>query len=68
MLSLRKSVHPYDYMNDWERFNEIAVPEKEHYAHAKRVYKDFGIKNLRESHDLHLKRDVLRLADVFENF
>ena len=29
MLLLRKDVYPYDYMNDWERFNEIALPEKE---------------------------------------
>ena len=29
MLLLRKGVYPYDYRNDWERFNEIALPEKE---------------------------------------
>ena len=26
---LRKGGYPNDYMNDWERFNEIALPEKE---------------------------------------
>ena len=38
------------------------------YAHAKRVCKDFEIKNLGKSHELHIQRDTLLLADVFENF
>ena len=37
------------------------------YVRAKRVCKDFKIKNLGEYHDFYLKRDTLRLADVFEN-
>ena len=36
------------------------------YMHAKRVCKDFEIKNLGEYHDLCLKSDI-PLGDVFKN-
>ena len=29
ILSLRKDVYPYNYMDDWEKFNEISLAEKE---------------------------------------
>ena len=49
----------YEYMDDWEKFNETSLPEKEdfyshlnmenitdaHYVHAKRSCKNFEIKN-----------------------
>ena len=58
-MFLRKGVYPYEYMDDWERFNESPLPEKEEFynnlkmkditdadcMHAKRVCKDFQIKN-----------------------
>ena len=82
ILLLRKGVYPYEYMNEWEMFNETTLPEKEEfycnlnmeditnagYMHAKRVCKDFEIKNLGEYHDLYLKNDTLLLVDAFENF
>ena len=69
-------------MDDWEKFNERTLPEKEEfysnlnmeditdadYMHAKRVCKGFEIKKLGEYHDLYLKSDTLLLPDVFENF
>ena len=38
------------------------------YTHAKRVCKDFEIKNFGEYHDLYVQSDTLLLADVFVNF
>ena len=29
ILSLRKGVYPYEYIDEWEEFNETALPEKE---------------------------------------
>ena len=69
-------------MDDWGKFNETSLPEKEDfysclnikditdidYAHEKRVSKNFEIKNLGEYHDLYVQRDTLLLADVFVNF
>ena len=56
-MLLRKSVYPYEYMDDWENFNETSLPEKEEYRnlnmeyiidadymHAKRVCEDFQVK------------------------
>ena len=82
ILLLWKDVYPYEYMNDREKFNETTSPEKEEfysnlnmedvtdagYMHAKRVCKDFDIKNLGEYHDFYLKSNTLLLADIFEIF
>ena len=34
ILLLQKAVYLYEYMDDWEKFNEISLPEKEKfYSH-----------------------------------
>ena len=38
------------------------------YKHAERVWKDFGIRNVSDYHDLCVKSDTLLLEDVIENF
>ena len=82
ILLLRRDVYPYQYMNDWEKFNERTLPGKEEfysnlnlkditdadYMHAKRLCKEFEIRALGEYHDLYLKSDVLLLVNVFGNF
>ena len=30
-LLLRKGAYPYEYMDDWERFNETTIPEKNNF-------------------------------------
>ena len=78
----RKGVYSNKYMDDWEKFNETLLIEKEDiyshlnmeditdadYKHGQRVCKDFEIKNLGEYFDLYLESDTLFLADIFENF
>ena len=79
---MRKGVYPYEYMDNWERFNEMSLPSKESfysnlnmeniddidYRHGNNVFKRFKLKNLGEYHDLYVQSDTLLLADVFENF
>ena len=81
-LLSRKGIYPYDYMNGIKKFSEETLPAKEEFFsklndcgisdedfdHAQRIWKEFGMKNLGEYHDLYLKSDVLLLADVFEEF
>ena len=66
-------------MDDWENFNETTLHEKEKFyrnlnmkditdadfMNARRVCKEFEIKNVSE---YHLKSDKLILVDVFKNF
>ena len=60
ILLLWRGVYPYEYMDDWQKFSETSLPEKENfdshlnmedvtaedYKHAKKVWKDFEIKTL----------------------
>ena len=38
------------------------------YVHAKRVCKDFEIRNSGDYHNLYVQSDILLLADLFQNF
>ena len=80
---MKKGVYPYECTDDWQKFNETSLTEKEDfysylnmeditdldYADTKRVCKDFEIKHLGEYYDSYVQSDdTLSLADVFENF
>ena len=82
VLLLRKGVYSYEYMDSWERFDKTSLPYKKpfsselylegitdkDYTHAQKVFKELGLKNLGDYHDLYVQSDTLLLADVFENF
>ena len=82
ILLLIKGVYPYEYMDNWERFDEKSIPKRESfysnlnmeniddidYRHNNNVFKRFKLKNLGEYHDLYVQSETLLLADVFENF
>lgn len=81
-LLRQKGIYPYEYMSNWNRYDENKLPQIEKfyskltgenisqtdYEHAKNVWRSFKIKNLGEYTDLYVKSDVLLLADIFENF
>ena len=82
ILLLRKGVYPYEYMDNWERFDETSLPDKESfysslnmeniddidYRQGNNTFKKFILKDLGEYHDSYVQSDTLLLADVFENF
>ena len=82
VLLLRKGFYTYEYTDNWERFNETSLPNKESfysnlnmeniedidYRNGNNVFKRFKLKYLGEYHDLYVQSDTLLLGDVFENF
>ena len=81
-LMIRKGVYPYEYMDDWKKFEETSLPPKDafcsrlsmrgisdqDYEHARQVWNIMEKKTLGYYHNTYLKTDVLLLADVFETF
>ena len=69
-------------MDSWDRFKETSLPSIKcfysnlnmsgvsdtDYEHACSVWREFGIRNMGEYHDLYLRTDVILLANVFESF
>ena len=61
-LLVKKGIYPYEYMSEWERFKETKLSpkealysklnmsgvSKENYEHARKIWEEFGIKNLGE--------------------
>ena len=78
----QKGIYPYDYMDSFQKFDEVQLPSKEdffsilknehitneQYNHAQNIWNTFNLKTMGDYHDLYLKSDTLLLADIFENF
>ena len=60
ILLLRKGVYPYEYMDNWEKFNETSLPEKGDFC------SHLNLEDITDADITH--SDTLFLVDVFENF
>ena len=49
ILLLRNGLYPYEFMDDWEKFNENSLPEKEEF------YSNLNMENITESDGNHAK-------------
>ena len=81
-LLTRRGIYPYEYMLSWDRFEETQRPpieafysnlnmtniSEDDYQHVQKVWKEFGIRNLGDYHNLYLQTDVILLANMFEAF
>ena len=67
-LLTRKGIYPYEYMSSWDKFEESQLPpieafysslnmsnvSEDDYQCTQKVWKEFGIRNLGDYHDLYL--------------
>ena len=47
---LREGVYSYEYMNEWEKFNETSLSEKEEF------YSNLNMEGITDSYHIHAKR------------
>ena len=81
-LVKEKGVYPFEYMDSFKKISEDKLPDKsiffsslknkciseKDYQRANGVWNAFKMNSMGDYYDLHLKTDVLLLADVFEKF
>ena len=49
VLLLRKGVYPYEYMDRWERFNELSIPPKDAF------YSELNLEDITDRYGMCLK-------------
>lgn len=81
-LLLRKGIFCYEYLDGWEKMEEVELPAKEKffsaltqeeisdsdYLHAQKVWNAYNLKTLGDYLDLYLITDVILLCEVMNNF
>ena len=50
ILFFRKGFNPYEYMDDWEKFNETTLPEKD------KFYSNLNMEDITDANYIHPKR------------
>ena len=75
---IRKGVYPFEYMGEWQKFQETSLPTKDafysrlnikdiidqDYEHAQQVWNTMEKKTLGCYHDTYLKQMYLRLFEI----
>ena len=55
ILLFRKSVYPYDYIDEWKKFNETTLPKKE------KFYSNLNMEDITDADYMHAKEFVKTL-------
>ena len=57
-MLLRKGVYPYEYVDEWEKFNETALPE------SREFHSNFNIEDVKDVDCIHAKRVCKEFPEV----
>ena len=49
-MLLRKDIYSYEYMDDWEKFNETTLPEKQEF------YSNLNMEDIKDADYINVKR------------
>ena len=58
ILLLRKGVYPYEYVDEWEKFNETALRE------SREFHSNFNIEDVKDVDCIHAKRVCKEFLEV----
>ena len=50
ILLLKKSIYPYEYVDSWERFNEVSLPEKVAF------YSELNLEDISDEDYIHVQK------------
>ena len=82
-LITKKGEYPYEWVDDWDRFEEKELPPREafssalagkgaiseeRYEHAQKVWNEAGCQTFQDYNNLYLEADVMLLTDCMESY